>query len=59
MGVPTQHIQIGEDILVVGMREIGGVDMQRQLDIFQDVLDEVGENLGKGGNDFGRKHFQT
>ena len=48
-------IQAGEDVLVVGMRQIGGTDAQSQLDLFQEVLDEVGENLGKGGNDFGKK----
>ena len=50
-------IQAAEDILVVGMREIGGADAQSQLDLFQELLDEVGENLGKGGNDFGKKVF--
>ena len=53
----TYDIQAGEDVLVVGMREIGGADAQSQLDLFQELLDEVGENLGKGGNDFGKKVF--
>ena len=39
------------------MREIGGADAQSQLDLFQEVLDKVGENLAKGGNDFGKKNF--
>ena len=55
----TYDIQVGEDVLVVGMREIGGVDAQSQLDLFQEVLDEVGENLGKGANDFGKKVFSN
>ena len=54
----TYNIQAGEDILVVGMRDIGA-DAQCQLDLFQDVLDEVGETLGKGGNDFGKKVFSN
>ena len=53
----TYDIQAGEDVLVVGMREIGGADAQSQLDLFQELLDEVGENLGKGGNDFGKEVF--
>ena len=51
----TYDIQAGEDVLVVGMRQIGGADAQSQLDLFQEVLDEVGENIGKVGNDFGKK----
>ena len=41
------------------MREIGGADAQSQLDLFQEVLDEVGENLGKESNDFGKKIFSN
>ena len=37
------------------MREIRGADAQSQLDLFQEVLHEIGENLRKGGNDFGKK----
>ena len=36
-----------------------GADAQSQLDLFQEVLDEVGENIGKGGNDFGKKFPRT
>ena len=55
----TYDIQAGEDVLVVGMRETGVADAQSQLDLFQEVLDEVGENLGKGRNDFGKKVFSN
>ena len=41
------------------MREMGGADAQSQLDLFQEVLNEVGENLGKGGNGFGKKNSLT
>ena len=43
----TYDIQSGKDFLVVGMREIGGADALRQLDLCQEFLDEVGQNLGK------------
>ena len=55
----TYDIQTGKGILVVGMTEIGGADAQSQLDLFQEVLDEVGENLGKGSNDFGKTIFSN
>ena len=55
----TYDIETGEDVLVVGMREIGGADAQSQLDLFQEVLDEVGENPGKRGIDFEKKFSPT
>ena len=55
----THDVQTGEDILVAGMREIKAADAQSQLDLFQEVIDEVGENLGKGANDFGKTIFSN
>ena len=43
----TYDVQSGEDVLVAGMREIGGADALSQLDLFHEYLDEVGQNLGK------------
>ena len=53
----THDIQTGENFLVAGMKEMGAADAQSQLDLFQEVIDEVGENLGKGANDFGKTIF--
>ena len=52
-------IQTDKDVLVTEMREMGGADAQSQLDLFQEVLNEVGENPGKGGNGFGKKKFSN
>ena len=52
-------IQTDKDVLVTEMREMGGADAQSQLDLFQEVLNEVGENLGKGGDGFGKKNSLT
>ena len=41
------------------MREIGRTDTESHVDLFKEVLDKVGENLGKGGNDFGKKKFSN
>ena len=41
------------------MREIGEADAQSQLDLFQEVVDKVVENLGKGGNNFGKKTLSS
>ena len=55
----TYDTQTGEDLFVLGMREVGRANAQSQRDLFQELLDEVGENLGKGRNDFGKKTSQT
>ena len=52
-------IQTDKDVLVTEMREMGGDDAQSQLDLFQEVLNEVGENLGKWENGFGKKKFSN
>ena len=52
-------VQTDKDVLVTEMREMGGDDAQSQLDLFQEVLNEVGENLGKWGNGFGKKKFSN
>ena len=41
------------------MREIGRTDTESHVDLFKEVLDKVDENLGKGGNDFGKKIFSN
>ena len=31
----------GDDVLVVGLREVGGTDAESQLDLFPEILDEI------------------
>ena len=37
----TLDVKKGDDVLVVGLREVGGADAQSQLDLFKEVLDEI------------------
>ena len=41
----TFDVQSGEEVFVVGLREVGGADAQSQLDLFKEVLEDVGGSL--------------
>ena len=43
----TLDVKKGDDVLVVGLREVGGADAQSQLDLFKEVLDEIEVNQTK------------
>ena len=40
----TLDVKKGDEVLVVGLREVGGADAQSQLDLFKEVLDEIEVN---------------
>ena len=40
----TLDVKKGDDVLVVGLREVGGADAESQLDLFMEVLDEIEVN---------------
>ena len=44
----TLDMKKGDDVLVVGLREVGGADAKSQLDLFKEVLDEIEVNQKKG-----------
>ena len=44
----TFDVQSGEEVFVVRLREVGGAGAQCQLDLFKDVLEDVGGSLSKG-----------
>ena len=44
----TFDVQSGEDVFIVGLREVGGADAQTHLDLFKDVLEDVSGSLSKG-----------
>ena len=52
--IPTPHLmyKVGKKFFVVRLREVGGAGAQCQLDLFKDVLEDVGGSLSKGiGNE--------
>ena len=44
----TLDVKKGDDVLVMGLREVGGADAQSQLDLFKEVLDEIEVTPKKG-----------
>ena len=44
----TFDVQSGEEVFVVGQREVGEADTQSQLDLFKEVLEDFGGSLSKG-----------
>ena len=44
----TFDVQSGEEVFAVGLREVGGADAQSQLDLFREILEDVGGSLSKG-----------
>ena len=43
----TLDVKKGDNVLIVGLREVGGADAQSQLDLFKEVFDEIEVNKKK------------
>ena len=43
----TLDVRKGDDVLVVGLREVAGTDAQSKLDLFKEALDEIEVNQRK------------